>query len=371
MSILRSLPEQVDFEAPALAAAGLGQWEIDLSSDSARCSPRAEALLGLAQAPSPRTLSSLLDAFIPEDRSAVAAAFAKVRSTGRLQFERRIRHAIDGTVRWLHVKGGLSEDASAPTKLMGIVADVTEWRSHQDRRHQSESMAAISHVCGRIAHDYNNFLMAVGTNLEMYEEQVTGSERARRFYDAAQDGLQRGARFNESLMSLAGRHHLHLAPVRVDALLLALEPALRTQMEAAINTELLRPSGPLTCTTDASQLEAAIQQLAANAQDAMPGGGTLRLSLNERQLDGCEAAAYGVAPGPFVVIAVDDTGIGIDDDGIAHVIQPFFTTKGARRAKGLGLSQAYMLARRSGGFIDIASRLGQGTSVQIYLPQIV
>src|SRR5690606_40452612 len=105
-------------------------------------------------------------------------------------------------------------------------------------------MAAISHVCGRSAHDYNNFLMAVGTNLEMYEEQVTGSERARRFCDAAQDGLQRGARFNESLRRRAGRHHLHLAPVRVDALLLALEPALRTQVEEATNTGWSPPGDP-------------------------------------------------------------------------------------------------------------------------------
>lgn len=365
-----SLPEQAYTATPAMDAAGLGEWEIDLASNTARCSPRAEQLLGITGSLAARPLSSLLSTFLTDDQPAVAEAFALVRSTGKLQFERRVRNAEDGAIRWLHVQGGLGPDAANSAKLLGVVADVTDWHLREERRLQAEKMDAIGHVCGRIAHDYNNFLMAVGTNLEMFDEQTPGSERAHRFYSAAHDGLKRGALFNESLMELSGRHELLLTRVRLDELLPSLQAALQAELGPSIKLELRGSKEPLLCITDARQLEAAMLHLASNARDAMPLGGKLTIALSTSVINGPDAVAYDVAPGQFVVISINDTGMGIEERSLARVFEPFFTTKQVRRAKGLGLSKVYTLARKSGGFVHIQSELASGTSVLIHLPQV-
>jgi len=356
--------------AIALDAADMGNWELSLKEDSAARSARHDAIFGHEPMLSHWGLADALEHFVPEDRDAVRIAFEAVKTTGRIEFERRIRRANDGALRWVHVKGRTLDSADRSGRVAGVIVDITERRLIDEQLRQAQKMEAVGQLTGGIAHDFNNLLMIIGGSLEALSRRVTLEPRAKRLLEAAQLGVARGAKLNEQLLSFARRQDMHVEPICVNDLLPNFETLLDRAVGETVIVEVMRGEDLWHCATDPHQLETAILNLAINARDAMGPGGILTLSTANKTLTPLQSAPFDATAGDYVIIALSDTGSGMTPDVIARVFEPFFTTKEIGKGTGLGLSQVYGFAKQSGGFVSIESVLEKGTTVAIYLPRI-
>ncbi len=353
----------------ALDAAGMGSWQLDLATGMAQRSPRYDQIFGFQQAPPTWSLEAALVQFLPEDRDAVAEAFALAETTGSIEFEKRIRRSGDAAIRWIHVKGRTYYEEGVAVRLAGVVADVTDRRQVEEELRQAQKMEAVGQLTGGMAHDFNNLLMIIGGSLEMLGRRVALDEKASQLLDAARQGVARGAKLNQQLLAFSRRQDLRVEALCVDDLI----PTFQELIDRAIGETIairVEPA-PQTwfCRTDPHQLETAILNLAINARDAMPQGGTVTLSTENRDVDEPTAAAWAAKPGEYVVVSVADSGTGMTPGVLARAFEPFFTTKEIGKGTGLGLSQVYGFARQSGGFAMIESAPGLGTKVRIHLPR--
>ncbi len=358
----------------ALDAAGMASWDLDLATRLVRRSVPHDRIFGHTRLLPAWHLETTLDQFLPEDRAAVAKAFAQASTSGAIEFEKRIRRSSDGAIRWLQVKGRTYYELGKPVRIAGIVADVTEFREIEERMRQAQKMEAVGHLTGGIAHDFNNLLTVILGNLETMQRRLgataTDLPQLRKLAEAATRGAQHAASLTQRLLAFS--RHQPLDPKVLDANKLVsgmsdlLGRALGEQIaiEAVLNGDLWRTFA------DPNQLESAILNLAINARDAMPDGGTLTIATSNVDLDRAYANQESeVTPGSYVLIAIADTGIGMTKEVIAQAFDPFFTTKDTGQGTGLGLSQVYGFVKQSGGHAKIVSTPEAGTTVKIYLPR--
>ncbi|PTR33932.1 PAS domain S-box-containing protein [Luteibacter sp. OK325] len=357
--------------AVALDAAGMGSWDIDLEQGSVTISRQAEVILGLAEAGSAaRTPDSLLHPFLAHEQAEVKAAFDLAMTTGVLDFERRVRSPSEESARrWVHVIGRTYHRDGLPARLVGVVADVTERRLMETQLRQAQKMEAVGQLTGGIAHDFNNLLMVIGGSLDVLESSIPGENaRAQRFFAAAKSGVERGASLNQQLLAFSRRQDLQAQPVCVDDLLRAFATLLSRALGETVSLELPQPAQRWYCRSDPHQLETAILNLAINARDAMPHGGRLTIMTALTTLTPREALAVDAEAGSYVVVRVRDSGTGMTPETAARIFDPFFTTKAMGKGTGLGLSQVYGFVRQSGGFVNVTSEMGQGTTIDLCLP---
>jgi signal transduction histidine kinase/ActR/RegA family two-component response regulator len=231
---------------------------------------------------------------------------------------------------------------------------------------QSQKMEAVGQLTGGIAHDFNNLLMVIGGSLEMLRRRVPAEPAIVRLLDAATQGVAKGGMLNQQLLAFARRQDLRMEVITVEDFVPACQALIERALSEDIAIEIGGDGENHACRTDPHQLEAAVLNLAINARDAMPGGGTLKLSTWRRDVRACDALEG--SPGAYLVVSVSDTGVGMPQEIVDRAFEPFFTTKGVGRGTGLGLSQVYGFAKQSGGFVAIESVEGAGTSVLIHLP---
>ncbi|MET0531513.1 MAG: ATP-binding protein [Microvirga sp.] len=353
--------------AIALDAADMGNWEILADGSTAR-SIRHDAIFGYSEAPTEWRLETALEHFVPDDRSAVISAFESGKQTGRIEFEGRVRRADDNAIRWVHVKGR-NIKRSDGERVAGVIFDVTERKLIEEKLRQAQKMEAVGQLTGGIAHDFNNLLMIIGGSLEALARRATLEPRAAKLLAAARQGVSRGAKLNEQLLSFARRQDMKVEAICVNDLLPDFETLLDRAVGETVTVKIEREPRLWHCATDRHQLETAILNLAINARDAMGPGGVLTLSLANESVSASRGKAFEAAKGEYVVVALKDTGAGMPPEVIGRAFEPFFTTKEIGRGTGLGLSQVYGFAQQSGGFVAIESRVGEGTIVSIYLPR--
>ncbi len=355
----------------ALDAAGMGSWEFDLLAGSARRSLRHDQLFGYPDGAAHWTLAEAIEHFLPEERQAVAAAFARAETSGSLEFEHRIRRASDGVVRCLRVEGRTYLLDGQPVRISGVVTDVTDRRQLQDQLRQSQKMEAVGQLTGGLAHDFNNLLTGIAGSLELLQTRVAQGRlgEVERYVAAAQGAARRAAALTHRLLAFSRQQTLDPKPTSANRLIAGMEDLIRRSIGPSVALEVIAAGGLWNTLVDPNQLENALLNLAINARDAMPDGGRLTIETGNKWLDERGAAQRDLSPGQYVSICVSDTGTGMTPDVIERAFDPFFTTKPQGLGTGLGLSMIYGFARQSEGQARIYSEPGRGTMVCLYLPR--
>ncbi|MFC4594639.1 response regulator [Sphingobium tyrosinilyticum] len=255
--------------------------------------------------------------------------------------------------------------------LARLEAEAEDRARAEEALRQAQKMEAVGQLTGGIAHDFNNMLTGIIGAIDILKRRIASGrlEDLDRFMDAASTSAQRAAALTARLLAFSRRQSLDSKPTDIGNLVHSLEDLLRRTMSESIEVEIVSATSLPPALVDANQLESAIINLAINARDAMPDGGRLTLACEEQELDAAFCARnLGVTPGRYVVVAVSDTGVGMDAATLDKVFDPFFTTKPIGQGTGLGLSMVYGFAKQSNGLVRIHSTLGEGTSVKIFLP---
>jgi PAS domain S-box-containing protein len=248
--------------------------------------------------------------------------------------------------------------------------DITDKLRDEMALRQGQKMEATGQLTGGMAHDFNNILQVIQANLDLIRAAVRDDPALLGRLHAAAAAAERGARLTQQLLAFARRQPLAAQPTNVARLVSDLADLLRNSLGERITMELNITDDPWNAKIDPGQLENAILNLAINARDAMPDGGTVTIEISNATLDRRYAALHeDVTPGPYVLVAVNDTGTGMPPEVAAQAFDPFFTTKRDGKGTGLGLSMVYGFVRQSNGHIRIDSAIGQGTSVKLYLPR--
>ena len=254
---------------------------------------------------------------------------------------------------------------------LDITAEVhgqEELERTQDALRQSQKMEAIGQLTGGVAHDFNNLLTVIRGSVDLLRREGLAPEKRERYLDAIGSTAERAAKLTGQLLAFARRQTLEPEAIEVRDRLNAISDMLDSITGARMHVSYDLPSESCTIFADVSQLETALVNLAVNARDAMNGEGTVTIRLR------CDAQMpairnHGPGVGRFVTISLTDTGTGIDPDDLEHIFEPFFTTKSVGKGTGLGLSQVFGFAKQSGGDIDVQSRVGEGSTFTLYLPQ--
>jgi PAS domain S-box-containing protein len=235
---------------------------------------------------------------------------------------------------------------------------------------QAQKMEAVGNLTGGVAHDFNNLLQVISGNLQLLQQDVPADEHAQRRLRAAVSGVERGARLASHLLAFARRQPLEPVAVNLGRLLRGMEELLRRALGESIEIKTRVAEDLWNTFADPHQLENVILNLAINARDAMDAVGKLILEASNTQLDEHSALKYpDVAAGPYVLLAISDTGCGMPPEVMERAFEPFFTTKPEGRGTGLGLSMVYGFVKQTGGHITLHSEVGHGTTIKLYLPR--
>jgi signal transduction histidine kinase len=232
---------------------------------------------------------------------------------------------------------------------------------------EAQKLDTLGKLTGGVAHDFNNLLAAILSSLRSLGRHIQNDSRARRLLDNAIQGAERGASLTQRLLAFARRQELKPEPIDLGALVDGMNDLLERAIGPRVRMVKGIPADLPPIIVDANQLELALLNLVVNARDAMPQGGSLTLSATAAEVP--ENAAVGVlSPGRYVELRLTDTGHGMDAATLQHATEPFFTTKGPGKGTGLGLSMVHGLATQLGGTMTIASKLGEGTTIDLWLP---
>ena len=250
-----------------------------------------------------------------------------------------------------------------------VYHDATSSRETERQLHQSQKLDAIGKLTGGVAHDFNNMLTVISGNTETLVASLKGQPELQRTARLIDDAAERCAELIQHLLSFARKQPLQPRDVEINAAITDIAKLLRPTLGEQIQIETVLEQGPMTSHIDPSRLTNAVLNMAINARDAMPNGGKVLLETHRVVLDEAYAQANAdVRPGPYVMLAVSDTGTGMPQSVQDMAFEPFFTTKEVGKGSGLGLSMVYGFVKQSGGHIKIYSEQGHGTTIKLYLP---
>lgn len=275
----------------------------------------------------------------------------------------------DGTT--FPVELAVGEATFGKTRIFtGFIRDLSIRTKLEDQLRQSQKMEAIGQLTGGLAHDFNNLLTVISGNLEMLERRLTDPDQ-REMLTEAQDATEIGARLTGRLLAFGRRQPLEPKPIDLGALVLGMGDLLRHSLGEPVRLEMRLASGLPATLADPGEVENVLLNLAINARDAMPDGGSFIVETAAEHIGPMDAQDFAnVPPGDYVVLSVTDSGMGMSPEVQQRVFEPFFTTKSAGQGTGLGLSMVYGFVKQSGGHITLYSEVGIGTTFRIYLPTI-
>jgi PAS domain S-box-containing protein len=405
-----SLQGSAELLGLAEEAGQLGLFERHVQNGTMRVSANFRSLYGFKEFDGryDTWLQCLFREDVPRVVDLIDQAFATQARHWQAEF--RITRLSDGALRWMEVRSVIFYDEQRrPIRVAGVSVDITEKkralvqlqaftesleervrertraleeenearRRAEESLHQAQKMEAVGQLTGGIAHDFNNLLTIILGGLDTIGRQISAlpataaSARIGRARDMALHGAQRAATLTTRLLAFARQQPLAPQPVVPNKLVGGMADFLQRTLGETIALETVLAAGLWRAYVDEHQLENVLLNLALNARDAMPSGGKLSIETANCYLDEAYVAALlePIAAGQYVMIAVADTGAGMDAATLERAFEPFFTTKEPGKGTGLGLSQVYGFVRQSAGHVKIYSEPGEGTTLKIYLPR--
>ncbi|OHE58628.1 MAG: hypothetical protein A2Z47_11600 [Thermodesulfovibrio sp. RBG_19FT_COMBO_42_12] len=255
--------------------------------------------------------------------------------------------------------------------VVSIIRDITEKKQLEARLQHAKRMEAVGTLAGGIAHDFNNILTAIIGFGNLLQEEISEKEPFNKYVETILASARRAADLTKGLLAFSRTQIINPRPVNLNDMVKELKDFLSGLMGEAIELSMVLTKEDLTVMADSFQIELVLINLATNAIDAMPEGGSFIIRTEKIQLDDdfIKAHNYG-KPAPYALMTVEDTGLGMDEKTKARIFEPFFTTKEVGKGTGLGLSMLYGIIRQHDGYIDVYSEPGKGTTFKIYLPLI-
>nr|WP_218625795.1 hybrid sensor histidine kinase/response regulator [Bradyrhizobium sp. dw_411] len=412
-AILADLTESENLLQTALKAGHLGALELHLPEFELEASDTCRAFFGRNR-DDPFSFEDLQASIHPDDRARRGEVLNQAIKTGKdYSIEYRTIWP-DGSLHWVDVRARAVRRPDGSIKSMvGVSSDITarkvseierdnllsqlaaertalaemtatleqrvEQRTNelmqevaarekaQEQLRQAQKMEAIGQLTGGVAHDFNNLLMAVMGNLDLLRKRIPDDPRLRRLIDGAVQGVERGASLTQRLLAFARQQDLRAVPVDLSALIQGMIDLLERSLGRHVALRLDLPEGLPPARVDANQLELAILNLAINARDAMPDGGSIEIRVAEYQATNDPA----LQSGRYLKLSVSDTGAGMPPDILKRAVEPFFSSKPLGKGTGLGLSMVHGLTVQLGGTLQLSSVVGQGTTATLVLPVAV
>lgn len=361
----QQLEESQERLETAVSAADIGLWRWSLVDDTVEWDDHTCAIYRVTEPP--RSQSELLGLVHADDRQRLERDLRGALQDGSLLETRHRIVTADGETRWLLVRGRVQRaDDGGARGIMGGVLDVTSSHLMQEQLQQAHKLDAVGKLAGGVAHDFNNLMLVVEANVDIAKHSSSEHELGQAL-DEIRAASRRAQELTRQLLSYSSTQPAERVTVDarsiVQDVVRMLQRLLPESIELVVEGQL---GGNIAA--EATQLSQVLVNLCVNARDAMPAGGKLRIETTPVDVDADFRKRHGCGSGPYVRIAVSDTGEGMPPEVQARAFEPFFTTKAPGAGTGLGLSIAYSVVKQHQGVVTLHSEPGQGSTVSVYLP---
>jgi two-component system, cell cycle sensor histidine kinase and response regulator CckA len=367
----RELARSEERLTTAQEVAGIGTWDIEETTGAAVWSDNLRRLMGVT-ADAPAGYEEFLDLVHPDDRESVQAEVDEAyRQGGDFAVSYRLRRS-GGRPVWLESRGRVTlDEVGSPLRALGITVDITAHKEAAEEQEklerqlrQAQKMESVGRLAGGVAHDFNNLLLAIRGYAEVGATKANAHENPHEELEEIIAAADRASGLTRQLLAFSRKQVLNPEVLDLNDTVRAMERLLGRLLGEDLELAARTADEPVWVNADRGQLEQVIANLAVNARDAMRDGGRLSLEVSTVEAGSDHGAA--LTPGRYALLAVRDTGIGMDPETTAQIFEPFFTTK--REGTGLGLATVHGIVKQSGGSIWVYSEVGVGTTFKIYLP---
>ncbi|MGB8012356.1 MAG: ATP-binding protein [Terriglobales bacterium] len=336
-------------------------------------SPQIETILGFSPAEFPADPKNWMNNIHPEDREIVIAAekrFQEKRDLFQAEYRMFTR---DGRVRWFRDEGVMLHDSTGDggALMQGVLYDITEHKRLEEQLRHSQKLEAVGQLAGGVAHDFNNLLMLIQAHNERLRSRLAADDPAQKDALEIEEAVARATALTRQLLAFSRRQVLQIKAIDLNKVLADVAKMLGRLIPASVELKIVPAAALHRVKADPGQIEQVIMNLAVNAHDAMSEGGRLTIETRNAELHEPYTGSHSrIPPGKYVVLTVSDTGTGMHGDVKAKIFEPFFTTKKPGKGTGLGLAIVYGVVKQTGGWITARSEVGQGTTFDIYFPEV-